>query len=97
MSSDFLKNDSGAVFGMFLFILLVVFATVSWLVVSPVMDGIDAGFNQAYRDEHLSAEGQQTTTMLKFIFDNVLVLFVVIIGGVMVVNRAIRKGNLGGG
>ncbi|MCK5387391.1 MAG: hypothetical protein KAJ39_09395 [Gammaproteobacteria bacterium] len=88
-----ISNDSGAVFGIFLFLMLVVFAVVLQLVISPYMDGIDAGFDQEYRDKYISSDGQTTITSIKFIFDNLLVLFVIITGAIMVINRAIYHGD----
>ena len=92
--SDFRRDDSGAVFGMWLFIVLVATATISLFIVMPMVDAMSAGFDDDYRDTYLSAEGKQTVNTLEFILRNVLVLFVVIVGGVMVINRAILQSRL---
>jgi len=89
-----ISDDSGAVFGIFLFLMLVVFAVISQLVIAPYMDGMDAGFDQDYRDKYISAEGQTTINFIKFIFDNILVFMVVIVGAIMVINRAIYHGKV---
>lgn len=89
-----ISNDSGAVFGIFLFLMLVVFAAVAQLVISPYIDGMDSGFDQEYRDKYISSEGQSTITFIKYIFDNLLVFMVVIIGAIMVINRVIYKGSV---
>lgn len=88
-----ISDDSGALFGIFLFLVLTVMAVISWLVIAPYMDGIDAAFDQDYRDEYLSTEGQGTADILKFMFDNTHVLLVVIIAAMMVINRAILIGD----
>lgn len=90
---NLISDDSGAVFGLFLFLALTTMAVISFLVISPYINEVDAAFDQGYRDEYLSTEGQETATLLKFIFDNVLVLFVVIIAAIMVINRAIYNGD----
>lgn len=87
-----ISDDSGAVFGLFLFLVLTTTAVMSFLVISLYINEIDTGFDQDYRDEYLSAEGQETVTLIKFIFDHVLVLFVIIIAAIMVINRAIYHG-----
>lgn len=90
---NLISDDSGAVFGLFLFLAITTMAVISFLVISPYMDGLNAAFDQDYRDKYLSTEGQETVTLLKFIFDHVLVLFVVIIAAIMVINRAIYHGD----
>lgn len=90
---NLISDDSGAVFGLFLFLALVTTAVVSFLVISPYMNEIDTAFDTDYRNEYLSTEGQETATLIKFIFDRVLVLFVVIIAAIMVINRAIYRGD----
>ena len=90
---NLISDDSGAVFGIFLFLALTTMAVMSFLVISPYMEGLDVAFDQEYRDKYLSTEGQETVTLLKFIFDHVLVLFVVIIAAIMVINRAIYHGD----
>jgi len=90
---NLISDDSGAVFGIFLFLALTLMAVMSFLVISPYMEGLDTAFDQDYRDEYLSTEGQETVTLLKFMFDHVLVLFVVIISAIMVINRAIYHGD----
>lgn len=89
---NLISDDSGAVFGLFLFLALTVMAVMSFLVISPYMDEINTAFDQDYRDLYLSTEGQETATLLKFMFDSVLVLFVVIIAAIMYINRVIYKG-----
>lgn len=90
---NLISNDSGAAFGIFLFIALTAMAVMSFLIISPYMEGLDDAFDQDYRDTYLSTEGQETVTLIKFIFDKILVLFVVIISAIMVINRAIYKGD----
>lgn len=88
-----ISDDSGAVFGIFLFIALTVTAVMSFLVISPYVEGIDAAFDDDYRNEYLSSDGKDTVEILKFTFDRVLVLFVIIISAIMVINRAIYHGD----
>lgn len=90
---NLISDDSGAVFGIFLFIALTAMAVMSFLVISPYMEGVNDAFDQDYRDTYLTTEGKETVTLIKFIFDHVLVLFVVIISAIMVINRAIYKGD----
>jgi len=90
---NLISDDNGAVFGIFLFLALTLMAVMSFLVISPYMEGLDAAFDQDYRDKYLSTDGQETVTLLKFMFDHVLVLFVVIISAIMVINRAIYHGD----
>ncbi|MDF1533673.1 MAG: hypothetical protein P1P69_04120 [Methanosarcinaceae archaeon] len=86
-------DDSGAAFGIFLFLAIAVTAAISFLVISPYVEGINNAFDQTYKDDYLSADGQETVTLLKFMFDHILVLFIVIVSAIMVINRAVYHGD----
>jgi hypothetical protein len=86
---NLISNDSGAVFGMFLFIALVVTSVTCYAIEKPVIDGINEAFDDDYRDTYMTTEGKSVVETLFFIFNSVLVFFTIMCGAIMVINRSI--------
>ncbi|MBN1134089.1 MAG: hypothetical protein JXA38_04090 [Methanosarcinaceae archaeon] len=87
-----ISDERAGLFGLFLFFVLMIFALTVYAVEKPVIDELDAAFDDDYRDAYLTTEGKETADMLKYILESVFVIGVLIAGVIMVINRSIYKG-----
>lgn len=93
---NLISDENANVFGIFLFLMICFFATISYAVTEPVMDGINDAFDDDYRNTYMTADGKTTSN---YIYNNlfkggVIVIFIIICAALMVINRAIRIGEI---
>jgi hypothetical protein len=93
---NLISDEKANAFGIFLFLVICFFAIISYAVTEPVMDGIDESFDEDYRNTYLTAEGRTTSN---YIYDNlfkggIIIIFIIICAAIMVINRAIRIGEI---
>lgn len=91
---NLISDDRASAFGLFLFFVLVATSVTMYAIEKPVMDDLNAAFGDDYRNEYMNDAGKDSVEQLYFIFNSVLVLFTVIFGAIMVINRAILEGEL---
>ena len=91
---NLISDTNAGLFGMVLLIFLMVFALTIYAIEKPVIDELDAAFDDDYRDAYLTTEGKETADMLKFILESVFVFGVLVAGAIMVLNRSIYKGRV---
>lgn len=91
---NLISDDRASVFGLFLFFVLIAMSVTMYAIEKPVMDEINIAFDDDYRNEYMNQAGKDTVEQLYFIFNSVLVLFTVIFGAIMVINRSILESEL---
>ena len=93
---NLISDDRGAVFGIFLFLMICVFLVFTYAVTEPVMGGFNEAFDDDYRDTYMTAELQSSSDYIyNFLFKgSVISLFIIIFSAIMVINRAIRIGEV---
>lgn len=91
---NLISDDRASAFGYFLFFVLVFTSVTMYAIEQPVMDELNTAFDDDYRNEYMTQHGKDTVESIYFIFNSVLILFTVITGAIMVINRSILEGEL---
>lgn len=91
---NLISDDRASAFGYFLFFVLVATSVTMYAIEKPVMDDLNAAFDDDYRNTYMNQAGKDTVESIYFIFNSVLIIFTVIIGAIMVLNRSILEGEL---
>ena len=93
MSHSF-NDDNAVAFGLILFIFILFAALMSYVVLQPVWDAADTGFDEQYQATYLTDHGMQTASDIRTLATTgTLFIFCLFAAVVMVINRAIYKGD----
>lgn len=89
---NLISDEQGVAFGLFLFLAIVLMGVMAYAVINPMYEATEETFGGEYSDTYLTPEGKQTVDFLGTMFTSGLAIFVLIAGTIMVLNRAIYRG-----
>lgn len=87
-----LTNDDGVAFGMWIFLALIFVSVLTYSMLLPLYNEAGTAFDDEYRDEYLTTEGKNSARFMETMFEHGAFIFIMFAGVVMVINRAIYKG-----
>lgn len=91
---DFKDNDDAVLYGLLLFLIIVIIAVACYAITGPIIESGEAAFGGDYSDQYVSSQYMDSIGFIKLmVLGGGAMIFIVIIAAVMVLNRAIIRRN----